>query len=445
MEERRYLTVSALTKYIKYKLETDEHLSNVLLRGEISNFTRHSRGHLYFSLKDENASIRAVMFAGNARMLNFEPKEGDKVLVSGNIDLYEPQGSYSIVLKTMELDGIGELYLAYEKLKAELEKKGYFKEERKKKIPLYPNKIGVVTSPTGAAIQDILNTIGRRYPLAEVIIYPALVQGEEAKKSIASQIKKANIDRKVDVLIVGRGGGSIEDLWAFNELELIEAIYNSKIPIISAVGHETDFTIADFVSDLRAPTPTAAAEMATPNKENLLVNIEALKETLLINYRGYINEYKIRLLHLDERLENEKPIYKLENSKIKLNELNYSLKRNYRLLLENFKYKVDMHYNYLKKKDLHEILLSKEVLLSSLIKELNHHYKFKLSNISNDLNINIKALENLNPTKLMDLGYSMTLLDGKRVSSIKEIKIDDIIDTKLKDGSITSKVIKKGE
>ena len=211
MEEKRYLTVSALTKYIKYKLETDEHLSNVLLRGEISNFTKHSRGHLYFLLKDENASIRAVMFSSNARMLNFEPKEGDKVLVSGSIDLYEPQGSYSLVLKTMELDGIGELYLAYEKLKAELENKGYFKEERKKKIPLYPNAIGVVTSPTGAAIQDILNTIERRYPLTKVFIYPALVQGEEAKNSIAEKIKKANIDKKVDVLIVGRGGGSIED------------------------------------------------------------------------------------------------------------------------------------------------------------------------------------------------------------------------------------------
>ncbi len=445
MEERRYLTVTALTKYIKYKLETDEHLTNVLLRGEISNFTRHSRGHLYLSLKDENASIRAVMFAGNARMLNFEPKEGDKVLVSGSIDLYEPQGSYSIVIRTMELDGIGELYLEYEKLKAELEKKGYFKEERKKKIPLYPTTIGVITSPTGAAIQDILNTIGRRYPLAKVIIYPALVQGEEAKNSIAEKIKKANIDKKVDVLIVGRGGGSIEDLWAFNELPLIEAIYNSEIPIISAVGHETDFTIADFVADLRAPTPTAAAEMATPNRENLLINITTLKDTLINNYKGYINEYKVRLLHLDERLEHEKPSYKLENSKTKLEELNYSLKRNYKLLLENFTYRVDMSYNYLKKKDLREIFLNKEVLLSTLIKELNYRYKFKLSNVSNDLNINIKALESLNPTKLMDLGYSMTLIDGKRISSVKEVKIDDIINTKLKDGTITSKVIKKGE
>ena len=234
-------------------------------------------------------------------------------------------------------------------------------------------------------------------------------------------------------------------MWAFNELELIEAIYNSNIPIISAVGHETDFTIADFVADLRAPTPTAAAEMATPNKDNLLENITSLKETLLSNYKGYISEYKVRLLHLDERLENEKPSYKLENSKIRLNKLNYSLKRNYKLLLENFKYKVDMHSNYLNKKDLKEILINKEVSVFTLVKELNHHYKFKLSNASNDLNINIKALESLNPTKLMDLGYSMTLLDGKRISSIKEVKIDDIINTKLKDGSIVSKVIKKGE
>lgn len=441
--EKQYLTVSALTKYIKYKLETDEHLKTVLLRGEISNLTKHSRGHFYFSLKDESAQIRAIMFASSTRMLNFSPKEGDKVLVTGNISLYEPQGSYSIQVSEMELDGIGALYLAYEQLKEELQQKGYFDPSRKRKIPLYPKAIGVVTSPTGAAIKDILHTIERRYPLSRVYIYPALVQGDTAKDSIVKQIKKANQDKKVDVLIVGRGGGSIEDLWAFNERIVAEAIYTSEIPIISAVGHETDFTISDFVSDLRAPTPTAAAEMATPDKQNLLEYIETLNYSIQTYINTYLNEIKLKLIHLDERLDKGNPSYKLSDSKKRLSELDYTLKRNYKLSLEHLKHQVDTKYNYIKTKDLKSLIIQKQTTIETLIKHLNHHYQSKLSKESNQLKITLQTLENLNPVKLMDLGYSITIKDNQKLSSIDEVSIEDIIQTKLKDGNLTSKVIKK--
>lgn len=438
-----YLTVTALTKYIKYKLETDEHLKTVLLRGEISNLTKHSRGHFYFSLKDEQASIRAIMFSSATRSLNFSPKEGDKVLVAGSISLYEPQGSYSIAVYTMELDGIGALYLAYEQLKEALEKQGYFEPSRKKPIPAYPSAIGVITSPTGAAIKDILHTIERRYPLAKVIIYPALVQGENAKESIVAQIKKANDESRVDVLIVGRGGGSIEDLWAFNERVVAEAIYQSNIPIISAVGHETDFTIADFVSDLRAPTPTAAAELATPDKRNLIEYIESLQYSLTTYITTTINESKLKLIHLDERLDKENPAYKLKESTKRLTEQNYQLKRNYQLLLDTYKHRVDTHHTYLKTKDITTLVAYKYTAVDTLVKHLNHHYESMLTMQHNVFNMHLQALKNLNPVKLMDLGYSITLKDNKRLSSIEEVDINEEIHTKLKDGQLISRVIKK--
>ncbi|MFH0766600.1 MAG: exodeoxyribonuclease VII large subunit, partial [Bacillota bacterium] len=268
-----YLTVTALTKYIKAKLEGDKHLFSILIKGEISNFKRHSRGHLYFTLKDEGAQMSAIMFSKDASRLEFDPKEGDHVLISGRISVYEPSGTYSLQVSSMKLDGIGELYLKYEALKKDLLEKGYFSEEHKKPIPKFPKVIGVVTSPTGAVIEDIKNTVSRRYLLTEIHLYPALVQGPGSAESIHNQILYANARNEVDVLIVGRGGGSIEDLWGFNEMPVIQAIYDSKIPIITAIGHETDYTISDFVSDLRAPTPTAAAELATPNKEDLLLKI----------------------------------------------------------------------------------------------------------------------------------------------------------------------------
>lgn len=259
MDSLKYLSVSVWTKYIKRKFDADPHLQQAYIKGEISNFKQHSSGHMYFTLKDEKARLLAVMFSAHNGSLKFMPENGMKVLVRGDISVYEQSGQYQLYVKAMTPDGVGDLYTAYEQLKKKLEKAGLFAPLHKKTLPSYPKSVGVITSPTGAALRDILTTIKRRYPIAKVIIYPALVQGANAAPTIAKAISTANERNEVDVLIIGRGGGSIEELWAFNEEIVANSIYDSDIPIISAVGHETDFTIADFVADLRAPTPTAAA------------------------------------------------------------------------------------------------------------------------------------------------------------------------------------------
>ncbi|MBQ7953456.1 MAG: exodeoxyribonuclease VII large subunit, partial [Clostridia bacterium] len=267
------ITVTQLNKYIKNLLETDINLSQISVKGEISNFKLHSSGHCYMTIKDETAQIRAVMFKTYTSSLKFTPENGMKITATGKISVYERDGQYQMYIFSMQPDGLGDLHVEFEKLKAKLTAEGIFDASHKKPIPKTPKTIGVVTSPTGAAIRDIINVVTRRYPLAEIIVCPVLVQGENSAKQIANAIEYMNRENMADVLIVGRGGGSIEDLWSFNEEVVAYAIYNSKIPIISAVGHETDFTIADFAADLRAPTPSAAAELAVPSVLELKGNI----------------------------------------------------------------------------------------------------------------------------------------------------------------------------
>ncbi len=295
MDNSQYLTIQALTKYIKRKFDKDPHLSSIYVKGEISNFKRHSSGHMYFTLKDERARILAVMFSSANASMKFNPENGMNVLVRGDISVYEAGGQYQIYVKEMQPDGIGDLFLAYQQLKEKLEKQGLFAESRKKPLPKFPRKIGVITSPTGAAVRDIITTIERRYPIGEIVVYPALVQGERAAQSIAESIKKANENAEMDVLIVGRGGGSIEELWAFNEEQVALAISNSEVPVISAVGHETDFTIADFAADMRAPTPTAAAELAVPHIDDLLERVLNRKIMLLRGMKTRLKSERARL------------------------------------------------------------------------------------------------------------------------------------------------------
>ncbi len=442
-QTKQYLSVTALTKYIKYKLEGDTHLKQIYLKGEISNLTKHSRGHYYFSLKDENAQIKAIMFSSATKSLAFDPKDGDKVLAYGAISVYEPSGSYSIQIYQMEPDGIGALYLAYEKLKEELEEKGYFSQTRKKPIPKYPSAIGVITSPTGAAIRDIIHTIERRYPLTKLILYPALVQGDTAKESIRDQINKANQDSLVDVLIVGRGGGSIEDLWAFNERVVAEAIYASKIPIISAVGHETDFTISDFVSDLRAPTPTAAAELATPDKNTLMHTVETTKETLDSRISTIFKDKELALTYLDQRLDQKSPFEKLKEAFKRYEKIIYDLNRNYQLVWLDKNQQYTKQDEYLSKVDLNRMIQDKTDQLSDLSLKLDKTYLDVASLKTQALNLLIKALEHQNPLKLMAQGYTITEFEGKKLTKIEEVKLDDTISTRLSDGRIISKVIKK--
>ncbi|MGI6781893.1 MAG: exodeoxyribonuclease VII large subunit [Acholeplasmataceae bacterium] len=436
-----YLTVSALTKYIKYKLENDVHLQKILIKGEISNFTKSSRGHLYFSLKDETAQIKANMFYTAASKINFEPKDGDQVLIEAKINLYEPRGEYSLNVIMMTLDGIGELYLKYEQLKKTLEEQGYFDEKHKKPIPKFPKRIGVITSETGAVIQDIMNTINRRYRLTEVILYPTLVQGDDAKHDIARQIERANHDNLVDVLIVGRGGGSIEDLWAFNEIEVINAIFNSKIPIISAIGHETDYTISDFVSSLRAPTPTAAAELATPNE---VVLKSYLKETINKLDREILNKlsnFEMNLAQLEKRLEAQSPKSKIEKNFEKLDNLLILLNKEIKIIL-------DRKHNELK------LLKSKiitpiervniyktnlDYLFRNLQTKMETVYQNKLYNYQ----INITKLNSLNPLKILEKGFGVITKDQQLIKSINDVAIGDNLEIEIKDGIINTKVIGK--
>ncbi len=398
--EERYLTVTALTKYIKYKFDHDHNLDEVLLEGEISNFKHNSRGHFYFTLKDENSQISATMFASYASKCKFEPENGMKVFVKGKVTVYEPSGSYQINVTEIKNDGIGDLYLAYEKLKKELAEKGLFNLEHKRPLPRFPKTIGVITSPTGAAIRDIINTISRRYPLCQVILYPAIVQGDDAKDNIVAQIKKANFDNYCDVLIVGRGGGSIEDLWAFNEPIVAYAIYDSKIPIISAVGHEIDFTIADFVADKRAATPTAAAELATPDINVLRENIRYDLNQIIKRTKYIFDERKMYLVNLDKRLEALNPVNTLKHK---------------REILEGDLMRLNMLIN--------QILISKK-------------HRFELLK---------RELDSKNHLSIMDRGYSISESNGKIVTSIKDVKQDSIMETKLIDGSIVSKILEVKE
>ena len=294
--QKRIITVSELNEYLKMLFEYDEVLRNIYIKGEISNFTNHYKtGHFYFSLKDAGGSVRAVMFRGNASKLKFKPENGMRVIVGGRVSVFPRDGQYQIYVDTMEPDGIGALYMAYEQLRAKLAAEGLFAEERKKILPKIPKRIGIVTSPTGAAIRDMLHIAGRRFPSAEIVLYPALVQGADAPASIIRGIRYFNAAKTADVLIIGRGGGSIEDLWAFNDENLVRTVAASEIPIISAVGHETDFTLCDFAADMRAPTPSAAAEIAVPDREELLSFLGQTEERLLLAVSRRISRGRDRL------------------------------------------------------------------------------------------------------------------------------------------------------
>ena len=414
----KYLTVSAITRYLKAKFDVDENLQTVFLKGEISNFKAHTTGHFYFSLKDESSKINAIMFRSNASKVLFKPMDGMKVLVTGRISVYEAMGSYQIYVDEMLEDGVGNLYIAYEQLKEKLQKEGLFNKTHKKKIPKIPKRVGIVTASTGAAIRDIITTIKRRFPICETILFPTLVQGENAKDDIVRNIEMAqNYD--LDVLIVGRGGGSIEDLWPFNEEVVARAIYNSKVPIISAVGHEVDFTIADFVADLRAPTPTAAAELAVPNMSDLKKYISQLSIRLNESVLKRVNYLKLYLDSIKNSFVIKNPMIMYENKKQSLDLMNSKLND---LMLG----KVDRLKNEMEKIKKSYVLTNPKLL-----------YKDNILEVKNI----IEKLELLNPLNILNRGYSITYLNSLALKSVKEVKENDLLDIKLTDGVIQSNVI----
>ena len=314
MQNTLVLSVSQLNRYIKMNFDADENLANIFISGEISNFTNHYRtGHLYFTLKDDSAAVRAVMFNSSAKRLKFMPEDGMKVIARGRVSVYEASGQYQLYVDDMQPDGVGALNLAYEQLKEKLQKEGLFSELHKKPLPPYPEKVGVITSPTGAAVRDIINVLGRRFPYAEIVFCPVLVQGEGAHLQLTDAVNLFNSERAADVIIIGRGGGSIEDLWEFNDEGLARAVYNSDIPVISAVGHETDFTICDFVADLRAPTPSAAAELAVPDANELQYALSALKNRMFLNVSSGIADRRSRLEYLTSNGALKSPDEMLSN------------------------------------------------------------------------------------------------------------------------------------
>lgn len=314
MQNTLVLSVSQLNRYIKMNFDADENLANIFISGEISNFTNHYRtGHLYFTLKDDSAAVRAVMFNSSAKRLKFMPEDGMKVIARGRVSVYEASGQYQLYVDDMQPDGVGALNLAYEQLKEKLQKEGLFSELHKKPLPPYPEKVGVITSPTGAAVRDIINVLGRRFPYAEIVFCPVLVQGDGAHLQLTDAVNLFNSERAADVIIIGRGGGSIEDLWEFNDEGLARAVYNSDIPVISAVGHETDFTICDFVADMRAPTPSAAAELAVPDANELQYALSALKNRMFLNVSSGIADRRSRLEYLASKGVLKSPDEMLSN------------------------------------------------------------------------------------------------------------------------------------
>ncbi len=414
----KYITVTQLTRYIKYKMDNDQNLQRIYLKGEISNFKAHTRGHYYFTLKDDNSRINAVMFATYVKDINFQVEDGMKVLVSGRISVYEATGGYQIYVDSITPDGLGNLYLEFEKLKKKLEQEGLFDPNKKKKIPKIPKSIGVITAPTGAAIKDIISTIKRRWPLTEVYLFPALVQGEDAKEDIVRQIKRAD-EYNLDTLIVGRGGGSIEDLWAFNEEIVARAIFECNTPVISAVGHEIDFTIADFVADLRAPTPTGAAEMAVPQLADIAKYLNQVNIRLNNTISNQINQNKRKLIDLKNSNIFKNPIMIYQTKEMMFDNLLEKLKLNL------------INLTNIKEKEL--IRLKNSYVLQKPYQVIDQKSNKYLQLLS--------KLETLSPLLTLQRGYSITKKEGKVVSKAKEIKKGDSIEVTFTDGSIEAKVL----
>lgn len=411
------LTVTDINNYIKNIVDGDFFLSNVTLKGEISNLKFHTRGHLYFSLKDENSKINAVMFNYKNLGLNFIPKDGMNVIVKGKVSVFTTGGSYQITVSNMKEDGIGNLYILFEELKRRLQREGLFSPEHKKKLPRIPKKVGVITASTGAAVKDIISTINRRFPLTEIILFPTLVQGVGAKENIVKMINEAN-ESDVDVIILGRGGGSIEDLWAFNEEIVARAIYNSTKPIVSAVGHEIDFTISDFVSDMRAPTPTGAAELVVPSK---------------VEIQSYLNDYKGRIISvINKKIKSYTDTFsKLKSTYILKNPISmYEIDEQ---KLDNMLEKLGSIMTYKLEREKSKLNNLSKMISPNILNRLDKE-KIKLENIETKLNL-------LNPENILKKGYSLTLVEGKIVKSIKSVKKGSIIDTKFSDGIIKSEVL----
>jgi exodeoxyribonuclease VII large subunit len=438
--EKTIYTISGLNALIKAELE--ETFSNLWLEGEVSNLRIPQSGHCYLTLKDDRSQIKAIIFRSTLKGIRFTPKEGQHLLCSGRMTVYEPRGEYQIVLETAEPKGIGALQLAFEQLKEKLRLKGWFDVGRKRSIPAFPKRIGIVTSPTGAAIRDILQIIERRHPAVDILIYPVPVQGVEAPKAIARAIDELNHIEGIDVLIIGRGGGSLEDLWAFNEEIVAEAIFNSAIPVISAVGHETDVTISDFVADLRAPTPSAAAELVVKNHLELIERIVLAQSRLLISCKRNLSTVKKELKRIELRMINPKRL--IENYSQKCDDfierLTVAISRTLSGRRREFDGSCNRLYFQNPSEKLKRMREEVKVLFERMIKQMEHHLLYR----KKEVEALVSNLGTLGPHDILRRGYSITRRLPTRtiLKSNKEVQNEDLVEIIFSDGRIQARVIK---
>ena len=416
--ETEYLTVSQINSYINKKLKQDVNLKNIYVKGEISNYKTYPSGHSYFTLKDKKSQISAVMFKGSKRFLKFEPKNGMKVIVKGKVEVYEANGKYQLYATRITEDGIGELHIAFEQLKKKLEKEGLFDDAHKKEIPKYPKRIGVITAQTGAAIRDIITTIKKRYPICEILVFSTLVQGDMAAEQIVRQIRFSQ-KFDLDTLIVGRGGGSIEDLWPFNEEIVAREIYACKTPVISAVGHEIDYTISDFVADRRAPTPTGAAVLAVPDLNEVKFKIGQIKDRINKNIQDKLMQNKTKLDNI-----SQKQIFKNPESIYEIKEMN----------LDNLISKLDFASKNIITENQNKLFKLENSVILKNPEEITKKKRIKFEK-------NIDKLEILNPLVTLKRGYTMAKIGDKVISSSKDVKSGDELDIEFDDGTINTKVI----
>ena len=435
-----YLSVSTLTKYLKLKFDRDPYLERVYLTGQVSNFRRRPT-HQYFSLKDENAVIQATMWAGTFKKLGFELEEGMKINVVGRVQLYEPSGSYSIIIEKAEPDGIGALALQFEQLKKKLAEAGYFDERHKRQLPRFVKKIGVVTSPSGAVIRDIITTVSRRFPGVEILLFPTKVQGEGASQEVAANIAKANERDDLDLLIIGRGGGSIEDLWAFNEEIVVQAIFESRLPVISSVGHETDTTLADYVADRRAATPTAAAELATPVTKADIIFWIAERDNRI--YQAALRRIKQSQEHLDKLANSvifRQPERLYDGYVQKLDRLVMSLINTMQNQFSQAKQRQELLHQRLLALDFDSQIKHYKDNLQSLrrllLSNMTSQYDSKLARFEKAQD----ALLSLDTSRIIARGYAMVQKDDKVISSVTDVNLGDKLTVQLKDGQLEVEV-----
>ena len=437
----QYLTVSQLTKYISKKFQVDPYLDQVYLKGEISNYNPRRSGIQYFKLKDEHSILSAVLFPSDARNIRFEPENGMSVLVTGRVSVYEAGGYYQIIVHSMQPDGLGALYLAYEQTKEALSKEGLFAMDLKKTIPKYPKRIAVITSPSGAVIQDILTTVKRRYPIAEVVLFPTVVQGNQSADSIVGNIKHAEAIGNFDTMIIGRGGGSFEDLFSFNEEKVVRAIAEAKTPVISSVGHETDTTLTDLVADLRAPTPTAAAELAVPVLTEEIIRIEEYNQRMF-------RAFQARIQHLSEKL------YRVTNSVIfrqperlydgylqNVDQLENRLMNRMETILKTNQQQADLLTQRLKGYPIRPYVKEQSTRIDYLTKKLQQSLSNQLQQKNFKVTQAIQALEHLSPLKILARGYAVIEKDDTVIRSVEEVSKGDRLNLILNDGTITTEVI----